>query len=173
MEGGEGDGVSSSMAPLVKWRHDFSMVFHSKMDWYFSCWVDFHYVEGFYIISHGLSIYLMNLLIGFFSPKVDPELEVMVVPHCPQKVLMSSSLSFVAFPNLSSVCCAHELQPCMQFFDPNRGNYVHSSVGFWISICILLQLAGDGSSKSACQQRCYGHYASSWCDRYLYVQLLG
>ncbi|XP_004288003.1 PREDICTED: protein RER1A [Fragaria vesca subsp. vesca] len=31
-------------------------------------------VEGFYVVSYGLGIYLLNLLIGFLSPQVDPEI---------------------------------------------------------------------------------------------------
>ncbi|KAK8673959.1 hypothetical protein V6N13_112268 [Hibiscus sabdariffa] len=30
-------------------------------------------VQGFYIITYGLGIYLLNLLMGFLSPQVDPE----------------------------------------------------------------------------------------------------
>ncbi|KAK0604395.1 hypothetical protein LWI29_015254 [Acer saccharum] len=30
-------------------------------------------VEGFYIVTYGLGIYLLNLLIGFLSPQIDPE----------------------------------------------------------------------------------------------------
>lgn len=32
-------------------------------------------VEGFYIVSYGLGIYILNLLIGFLSPQVDPEVQ--------------------------------------------------------------------------------------------------
>ncbi|XP_018464645.2 protein RER1B, partial [Raphanus sativus] len=32
-------------------------------------------IHGFYIISYALGIYLLNLLIGFLSPLVDPELD--------------------------------------------------------------------------------------------------
>mmetsp|Transcript_21054 Transcript_21054/g.39566 ORF Transcript_21054/g.39566 Transcript_21054/m.39566 type:complete len:187 (+) Transcript_21054:62-622(+) len=32
-------------------------------------------IQGFYIVSYGLGIYLLNLLIGFLSPAVDPEVE--------------------------------------------------------------------------------------------------
>ncbi|CAE7297849.1 RER1A [Symbiodinium sp. CCMP2592] len=32
-------------------------------------------IQGFYIVSYGLGIYLLNLLIGFLSPAVDPEIE--------------------------------------------------------------------------------------------------
>ncbi|KAK1614339.1 hypothetical protein QYE76_019856 [Lolium multiflorum] len=30
-----------------------------------------YYVQGFYVVSYGLGIYLLNLLIGFLSPMVD------------------------------------------------------------------------------------------------------
>ncbi|KAM7264649.1 hypothetical protein ACFE04_002332 [Oxalis oulophora] len=32
-------------------------------------------IEGFYIITYALGIYLLNLLIGFLSPQVDPEID--------------------------------------------------------------------------------------------------
>ncbi|KAL9268341.1 RER1C-like protein [Drosera capensis] len=32
-------------------------------------------VGGFYVVSYGLGIYLLNLLIAFLSPNVDPEIE--------------------------------------------------------------------------------------------------
>nr|KAJ0211543.1 hypothetical protein LSAT_V11C400203170 [Lactuca sativa] len=44
-----------------------------------------YYLEGFYIISYGLGIYILNLLIGFLSPKVDPELEVLDGASLPTK----------------------------------------------------------------------------------------
>ncbi|XP_074308791.1 protein RER1A-like isoform X2 [Silene latifolia] len=34
-----------------------------------------YFVEGFYVVSYGLGIYLLNLLIGFLSPQVDPEIQ--------------------------------------------------------------------------------------------------
>lgn len=34
-----------------------------------------YFVHGFFIVSYGLGIYMLNLLIGFLSPAVDPELE--------------------------------------------------------------------------------------------------
>lgn len=34
-----------------------------------------YFVEGFYIVSYGLGIYILNLLIGFLSPQVDPEIQ--------------------------------------------------------------------------------------------------
>merc|ERR1719316_2394559 len=30
-------------------------------------------IQGFYVVSYGLGIYLLNLLIGFLSPAVDPD----------------------------------------------------------------------------------------------------
>ncbi|KAK9809067.1 hypothetical protein WJX72_008810 [[Myrmecia] bisecta] len=33
------------------------------------------WLRGFYIVSYGLGIYNLNLLLGFLSPQVDPELE--------------------------------------------------------------------------------------------------
>ncbi|EEF37411.1 protein RER1A [Ricinus communis] len=32
-----------------------------------------YFVQGFYIITYGLGIYMLNLLIGFLSPQIDPE----------------------------------------------------------------------------------------------------
>ncbi|GLT78867.1 hypothetical protein SLA2020_503860 [Shorea laevis] len=34
-----------------------------------------YFVQGFYIVTYGLGIYMLNLLIGFLSPQVDPEIE--------------------------------------------------------------------------------------------------
>jgi hypothetical protein len=33
------------------------------------------FLRGFYIVSYGLGIYNLNLLLGFLTPQVDPELE--------------------------------------------------------------------------------------------------
>jgi len=38
------------------------------------------FLKGFYIITYGLGIYLLNLLIGFLSPAVDPDTEGPVLP---------------------------------------------------------------------------------------------
>ncbi|EOA31518.1 hypothetical protein CARUB_v10014708mg [Capsella rubella] len=43
------------------------------------------YVQGFYIISYALGIYVLNLLIGFLSPLVDPELDTSDGPMLPTK----------------------------------------------------------------------------------------
>mmetsp|Transcript_20866 Transcript_20866/g.66074 ORF Transcript_20866/g.66074 Transcript_20866/m.66074 type:complete len:193 (-) Transcript_20866:26-604(-) len=34
-----------------------------------------YFLKGFYIVTYGLGIFNLNLLIGFLSPQVDPELE--------------------------------------------------------------------------------------------------
>ncbi|OVA15893.1 Retrieval of early ER protein Rer1 [Macleaya cordata] len=34
-----------------------------------------YFIQGFYIISYGLGIYILNLLIAFLSPQVDPEIQ--------------------------------------------------------------------------------------------------
>mmetsp|Transcript_14086 Transcript_14086/g.17463 ORF Transcript_14086/g.17463 Transcript_14086/m.17463 type:complete len:192 (-) Transcript_14086:1167-1742(-) len=39
-----------------------------------------HLAEGWYIITYGLGIYLLQLFIGFLSPQVDPETEGLVLP---------------------------------------------------------------------------------------------
>ncbi|KAI4320977.1 hypothetical protein MLD38_034404 [Melastoma candidum] len=99
MEGATGDG-SSAMAPLAKWRSDFSRAFQYYLDrstphpverWLGTLVVAMiyvlrvYYLQGFYIVSYGLGIYILNLLIGFLSPKVDPELEVLDGASLPTK----------------------------------------------------------------------------------------
>ncbi|WCJ31263.1 Rer1 family protein [Euphorbia peplus] len=34
-----------------------------------------YFLQGFYIITYGLGIYMLNLFIGFLSPQVDPEMQ--------------------------------------------------------------------------------------------------
>ena len=34
-----------------------------------------YFAQGWYIITYGLAIYLLNLFLGFLSPAQDPELE--------------------------------------------------------------------------------------------------
>ncbi|KAK9028853.1 hypothetical protein V6N11_025990 [Hibiscus sabdariffa] len=91
MEGsGTGDDAASAMAPIAKWKSDFSRTFQFCLDrstphlterWLGTLAIAAIYVlrvyllQGFYIVSYGIGIYILNLLIGFLSPKVDPELE--------------------------------------------------------------------------------------------------
>ncbi len=39
-----------------------------------------YYLRGFYIVTYALGIYNLNLLLGFLSPQVDPELEAPTLP---------------------------------------------------------------------------------------------
>ncbi|XP_038704600.1 protein RER1A-like [Tripterygium wilfordii] len=81
---------NDNAAPFANWRSDFSMLFQHYLDkstphplqrWLGTLAVAMiyvlrvYYVQGFYVVSYGLGIYVLNLLIGFLSPRVDPELE--------------------------------------------------------------------------------------------------
>ena len=98
MEGVTGDG--GSPVSLARWRNEFSRRFQHYLDksmphpvgrWLESLaavtiyMLRVYYVQGFYIVSYGLGIYVLNLLIGFLSPQVDPELEGMGGASLPTK----------------------------------------------------------------------------------------
>lgn len=98
MEGFTGDGGQS--VPLARWRSNFSKRFQYYLDKStphpFYRWLGtsvaaiiyilrVYYVQGFYIVSYGLGIYVLNLLIGFLSPQVDPEIEGMDGVSLPTK----------------------------------------------------------------------------------------
>ncbi|KAJ9172765.1 hypothetical protein P3X46_015974 [Hevea brasiliensis] len=95
----EGVGDDSG-APIAKWRSDFSRAFqycldrstpHTMRRWLGTLAVAMIYVlrvyhlQGFYVVSYGLGIYILNLLIGFLSPKDDPELEALDGASLPTK----------------------------------------------------------------------------------------
>lgn len=99
MEGVGGDGASTAAA-LNQWSHEFSQLFqyyldktvpHAPYRWIGTFVLAFvyalrvYYLHGFYIVTYGLGIYLLNLLIGFLSPLVDPELEQSDGPLLPTK----------------------------------------------------------------------------------------
>ncbi|XP_073064067.1 protein RER1B-like isoform X1 [Primulina eburnea] len=99
MEATGGDG-ESQMSPLAKWKNDFSKAFQYYLDrsaphmgyrWLGTLAaaaiyvLRVYYVRGFYIISYGIGIYILNLLIGFLSPKVDPEIEALDGASSPTK----------------------------------------------------------------------------------------
>ncbi|KAF7828688.1 protein RER1A-like [Senna tora] len=92
--GAAGAGVSldnPSQAPaLSRWKFIVSQQFQHLLDkttphvlyrWIaclllvFIYVVRIYFVQGFYIVSYGLGIYILNLLIGFLSPQVDPEVQ--------------------------------------------------------------------------------------------------
>ncbi|XP_057493076.1 protein RER1B-like [Actinidia eriantha] len=89
MEGVGGDDGSAA-ASLNQWRHDvwkLSQFYldkttpHAVYRWIGTFVLAsiyalrVYYVQGFYIVTYGLGIYILNLLIGFLSPLVDPDLE--------------------------------------------------------------------------------------------------
>lgn len=99
MEGVGGDSAAAA-APVNQWVQDASRVFqyyldkstpHSTYRWIGTLVLVLiyalrvYYVQGFYIVSYGLGIYLLNLLIGFLSPLVDPEMEATDGPLLPTK----------------------------------------------------------------------------------------
>nr|AFK39411.1 unknown [Medicago truncatula] len=90
MEGPGGSSASATAATPPQWWQDFSKLFqhyldkstpHSTYRWIGTFVIAsiyglrVFYLQGFYIVSYGLGIYMLNLLIGFLSPLVDPELE--------------------------------------------------------------------------------------------------
>ncbi|XP_031261218.1 protein RER1B-like [Pistacia vera] len=106
MEGGGGGGgggggdAASAMAPIAKWKSDFSRMFQYYLDRStphpMERWLGtlaaaaiyvlrVYYIEGFYIVTYGLGIYILNLLIGFLSPKIDPEFEALDGASLPTK----------------------------------------------------------------------------------------
>ena len=97
----EGQGTdSAAVAPLANWRNNFLKKFqyylnrstpHPLQTWlgtlavamvYF---LHVYYVQGFYVVSYGLGIYVLNFLIGFLSPKEDPELKFLDGASLPMK----------------------------------------------------------------------------------------
>lgn len=93
--GGMGDERSSSMGGLAKissrvgsrFQHMLDRLTpHSGLRWGIFAFVVLIYVlrvralQGYYIVTYGLGIYLLNRLIGFLSPMVDPELEGPTLP---------------------------------------------------------------------------------------------
>lgn len=85
---GAGEDVSSTTL-FSWWSHAVSRRYQHLLDrctpyifyrWTACFFITFIYVlrvyliEGFYVVSYGLGIYILNLLIGFLSPQVDPEI---------------------------------------------------------------------------------------------------
>lgn len=98
----EGVGAEGALgqSPVAQWGHDAWRMYqyyldkttpHTTYRWIGTLAVfamyclRVYYVQGFYIIAYGLGIYILNLLIGFLSPLVDPELEPSDGPLLPTK----------------------------------------------------------------------------------------
>lgn len=86
----DGLGGSSTETPVSKKLHEFSRIYQYYLDkttphavprWVGTAIIALiygirvYFVQGFYIITYGLGIYILNLLIGFLTPLIDPELE--------------------------------------------------------------------------------------------------
>ncbi|PKI33345.1 hypothetical protein CRG98_046265 [Punica granatum] len=86
-EGLSPDSVSSPLSRLTfavsqRYRHLLDKsVPHVLYRWIglfvlaFIYFLRVHLVEGFYIVTYAIGIYVLNLLIGFLSPQVDPEMQ--------------------------------------------------------------------------------------------------
>lgn len=96
----EGLGGPSSDSPASKKLHELSRIYQYYLDkttphavprWVGTLVLAVLYglrvffVQGFYVITYALGIYILNLLIGFLTPLVDPELEVSDGPTLPTK----------------------------------------------------------------------------------------
>lgn len=83
----EGSASKLQAAVARKWQHwlDLSAP-HTMPRWCLSAVVMLIYclrvylINGWYIITYGLGIYILNLLIGFLSPQADPESEGPTLP---------------------------------------------------------------------------------------------
>lgn len=99
MEGLSGSS-SSTETPVSKKLHELGRIYQHYLDkttpHAIPRWVGtlvfailyglrVYFVEGFYVITYALGIYILNLLIGFLSPLVDPELEASDGPTLPTK----------------------------------------------------------------------------------------
>ncbi|CAM8926625.1 unnamed protein product [Rhodiola kirilowii] len=99
MEGTGGDNASPASS-ASQWTHEAWKVYQYYLDksipyvihrWIATVlvfWVFFlrvYLLEGFYIIAYGVGIYILNLLIAFLSPLVDPETEPSDGPVLPTK----------------------------------------------------------------------------------------
>ncbi|KAL3505126.1 hypothetical protein ACH5RR_034967 [Cinchona calisaya] len=88
-DGAAGESLAGSSA-ISKWVFTISQRYQHVLDkstpqvlyrWIFLAAIAFIYavrvylLEGFYIITYGLGIYILQLLIAFLSPQVDPEFQ--------------------------------------------------------------------------------------------------
>ncbi|GLJ46956.1 hypothetical protein SUGI_0990930 [Cryptomeria japonica] len=88
-------GDSTARSPAMEWKDKTSRQFQHYLDkstphpvfrWILLAAVAglfsfrIYYVKGFYIVAYTVGIYVINLLIGFLSPQVDPEIEGAALP---------------------------------------------------------------------------------------------
>ncbi|PHT30450.1 Protein RER1B [Capsicum baccatum] len=90
-----GDGTSSTSSAISRWTYTLSQRYQHFLDkstpqvlhrWIFFAVIALIYsirvfmVQGFYIITYALGIYIIQLLIAFLSPQVDPEVDGPTLP---------------------------------------------------------------------------------------------
>ncbi|KAE9597646.1 hypothetical protein Lal_00041623 [Lupinus albus] len=78
----------SPTAAILRWQFEVSRQYQHLLDkampFMLYRWIGFfvialiyvvrvYFVEGFYVVTYGLGIYILNLLIGFLSPQINPE----------------------------------------------------------------------------------------------------
>ncbi|KAL9266176.1 RER1A-like protein [Drosera capensis] len=83
------DDNPSPAPPAARWLHEISRRYQHILDksvpFILRRWIGLgavaslyairvYFVQGFYIVSYALGIYVLNLLIAFLSPQVDPEI---------------------------------------------------------------------------------------------------
>ncbi|XVF15503.1 hypothetical protein REPUB_Repub09cG0159500 [Reevesia pubescens] len=88
--GGDDLSTSSPTTAISQWTFEMSRRYQHILDktvpYILKRWIGclavvfiyavrVYFVQGFYIITYGLGIYLLNLLMGFLSPQVDPEMQ--------------------------------------------------------------------------------------------------
>lgn len=73
-------------------------------------------LQGFYIVTYGLGIYLLNRLIGFLSPMVDPELEGPTLPSTSDQEFKPFVRRLPEFKFWYSCTKAFVIAFCMTFF---------------------------------------------------------
>mmetsp|Transcript_11962 Transcript_11962/g.16219 ORF Transcript_11962/g.16219 Transcript_11962/m.16219 type:complete len:199 (-) Transcript_11962:255-851(-) len=75
-----------------------------------------YFLKGFYIVTYGLGIYLLNRLIGFLSPMVDPELEGPSLPTSADEEFKPFQRRLPEFKFWYSCTKAFVTAFCMTFF---------------------------------------------------------
>ncbi|KAK4766889.1 hypothetical protein SAY87_023968 [Trapa incisa] len=86
----EGISSASTSSTLARWTFIVSQRYRHVLDksvpYVLYRWIAFmglsavyflrvYLIQGFYIVTYALGIYMLNLLIGFLSPQVDPEMQ--------------------------------------------------------------------------------------------------
>jgi len=73
--------------------------------------------RGFFVVTYGLGIYMLNLLIGFLSPAVDPESDGPVLPTSDKEEYRPFSRKLPEFKFWLGAFRAVLVTTCMTFFE--------------------------------------------------------